>query len=220
MALVPCPECQKEVSTEAIACPQCAFPYPGKKTSSTHSSLVKLHACPDCGSPVSIQARVCPHCGVSLLTEHRDRSLAQPQMEGSMEETWLCPHCGMPYTRKVPRGSGGREEIADKRQEVTQEPPPRSAVKKDACESLVVITEPTKSPLAKRRPVLWQDSSVKKATEALPPPPPPKKFPRSRKNSVVLAIVGIILIMVAGVLGALWQFKGITPLELFAYLQM
>ena len=218
MALVPCPECQKEVSTEAIACPQCAFPYPGKKTSSTQSSLVKLHACPDCGSPVSIQARACPHCGVSLLREHQDRSLPQPQTEGSIEETWLCPHCGMPYTRKVPRGGVGREETTEKRQEAAQDPPPRSAVKKDECESLVVITEPTKSPLAKRRPVLWQDGPMTKAIEA--PQPPPKKFPRSRKNSVVLAIVGIILIMVAGVLGALWQFKGITPMELFAYLQM
>ncbi|MGE0474431.1 MAG: zinc ribbon domain-containing protein, partial [Nitrospirales bacterium] len=92
MALVPCPECQKAVSTEALACPQCAYPYPGKKPTQMETVPSKLNACPDCGSPVSKQAHACPHCGVSLLQERNGSSLGLE--EGAIEETWLCPHCG------------------------------------------------------------------------------------------------------------------------------
>lgn len=215
MALIPCPECQKEVSTEAIACPQCAFPYPGKKSPLPETSLSKLHACPDCGSPVSLQARVCPHCGVSLLGEPQGH--VSPQEEGTVEETWLCPHCGTPYTRKVRRSSGGGSvggERIKKPEAVAQDSQP-APPSKDECESLVVITEPTKNPLLKRRPALWQEAFIPKEIEAAPP-----KYPRNRKKSIVLVIVGIILLVVAGGFGALWQFKGITPLELLAYLQM
>lgn len=30
MALIPCPECQRQVSTQAVACPQCGHPIAGK----------------------------------------------------------------------------------------------------------------------------------------------------------------------------------------------
>ncbi|MGD9853144.1 MAG: zinc ribbon domain-containing protein [Nitrospirales bacterium] len=213
MALVPCPECQKPVSTEAVACPQCAYPYPGKKPPHLEASPSRLNACPDCGSPVSKQAHACPHCGVSLLKEPQGSSSLGHE-EGAVEETWLCPHCGTPYTRKVRRSVVGTEEPREKRQEMVPESPqPTSA--KDECESLVVISEPTHNPLAKRRPALWQDNFIPKETEASPP-----KYPRGRKKSIILIIVMLILVMVGGGLGALWQFKGITPIELFTYLKM
>ena len=97
MALISCPECQKEVSTHALACPQCALPFPGKQTPGVGQAGTKLHACPDCGCPVSKQAQTCPHCGVPL--EEEQRSL--PTNRNFVEETWLCTHCGTPYTRKV-----------------------------------------------------------------------------------------------------------------------
>jgi len=97
MALVSCPECQKEVSTHALACPQCALPFPGKQARGVGQAGPKLHACPDCGCSVSKRAQTCPHCGVTLMGEQ-----TQPTTNGNtIEETWLCTHCGTPYTRKV-----------------------------------------------------------------------------------------------------------------------
>jgi hypothetical protein len=97
MALVSCPECQKEVSTHALACPQCALPFPGKQARGVGQAGPKLHACPDCGCSVSKRAQTCPHCGVTLMGEQ-----PQPTANGNtIEETWLCTHCGTPYTRKV-----------------------------------------------------------------------------------------------------------------------
>ena len=112
MALVPCPECQKQVSTHALACPQCALPFPGKQTRGVGQAGTKLYSCPDCGCPVSKQAQTCPHCGVTLEAEQREGE----QREGEqrpltikptfVEETWLCTHCGTPYTRKVRQENG------------------------------------------------------------------------------------------------------------------
>jgi hypothetical protein len=102
MALVPCPECQKEVSTHALACPQCALPFPGKQARGVGQSGTKLHACHDCGFQVSKQAQTCPHCGVKLEGEQREgEQRPLPTNQNFVEETWLCTHCGTPYTRKV-----------------------------------------------------------------------------------------------------------------------
>ena len=102
MALVPCPECQKEVSTHALACPQCALPFPGKQARGVGQAGTKLHACHDCGFPVSKQAQTCPHCGVKLEGEQREgEQRTLPTNQNFVEETWLCTHCGTPYTRKV-----------------------------------------------------------------------------------------------------------------------
>lgn len=104
MSLVSCPECQKEVSTRALACPQCAFPFPGKQNGTNGQNKLKLCACPDCGCPVSRQAQTCPHCGLRLKGEEE----SSPVNGHALEETWLCTHCGTPYTKKVakPKESG------------------------------------------------------------------------------------------------------------------
>ncbi|UCH91413.1 MAG: hypothetical protein JSU60_01465, partial [Nitrospirota bacterium] len=107
MALVPCPECQKQVSTHALACPQCALPFPGKQTRGVGQAGTKLYSCPDCGCPVSKQAQTCPHCGVTLEGEQREREQTPLTIKPTfVEETWLCTHCGTPYTRKVRQENG------------------------------------------------------------------------------------------------------------------
>jgi ribosomal protein L37E len=107
MALVSCPECQKEVSTHALACPQCALPFPGKQARGVGQAGTKLHACHDCGFPVSKQAQTCPHCGVTLEGEQREREQRSLTIKPNfVEETWLCTHCGTPYTRKVRQENG------------------------------------------------------------------------------------------------------------------
>ena len=107
MALVPCPECQKEVSTHALACPQCALPFPGKQARGVGQAGTKLHSCPDCGCPVSKQAQTCPHCGVTLHGQQGEGEQRPiPTKPNFVEETWLCTHCGTPYTRKVRQENG------------------------------------------------------------------------------------------------------------------
>ncbi len=107
MALVSCPECQKEVSIHALACPQCGFPFPGKQASAVGGQLgTKLYACPDCGCAVSKKAQTCPHCGVVLIGEKR----SLPTNSNSVNETWLCTHCGNPYIRK---GRKEKEVVTD-----------------------------------------------------------------------------------------------------------
>lgn len=51
MALVPCRECQREISSEAPACPHCGAP-----------KLLDA-ACRNCLFPVMAGATVCPQCG-------------------------------------------------------------------------------------------------------------------------------------------------------------
>jgi len=217
MALVPCPECQKEVSTEALACPQCAFPNPGKNSpSNSKKGTYHQQVCPGCGQSVSKQAHICHFCGISLLGDRNGNSVTEvPEVGDTIDETWLCPHCGTPYTRKVKRGGVALGTSTDNPPAIS--PPtflPQSRqgeIPPGMGNSGVSIGSPTR-----RRPALWQDPLMTaKETDANVP-----RFPRSRKKSIILVIVGILLTLVAGGLGALWQFKGITPLELLAYLQM
>ncbi len=114
MALVSCPECQHEVSDLALACPQCAYPYPGKRGVSEE----KLHHCSECGGVISKKAQSCPHCGISCAST----SESPPVLEEFKEERWLCTHCGTPYTRKV-RIPAGLIPDAETQQIDHQEPP-------------------------------------------------------------------------------------------------
>ena len=51
MALVSCPECGREVSEKATACPNCGAPLNGKKF------------CKHCGEKIDNDCVVCPKCG-------------------------------------------------------------------------------------------------------------------------------------------------------------
>ncbi len=208
MALVPCPECQKEVSTQALACPQCALPFPGKQGVSENSvQSDKLYPCPDCGFLISKQARSCPNCGVNKIEEQ------QPQVtphESLKEENWLCPHCGTPYTRKV-KIKDGETKL------VSQEVPPSIKTNTESSHSQILNEldfhppeQESLLPLRSRSP-LWQDSSMEKEVDFSPP-----QFPGKKKTSVILLILLLIVVAVAGSLGALWHFEGISPLDILS----
>ncbi len=72
MALIQCPECGKEISDQAISCPNCGFPI--NKSS-------KL--CPDCSSEVPSEATICPKCGFPFNNELHESEL-EPQ-KGSIK---------------------------------------------------------------------------------------------------------------------------------------
>jgi len=201
MALVPCPECQKEVSTRAFACPQCAFPFPGKPSSAEGQSGA-MHPCPDCGCLVSRKAQSCPHCGVVLLKGEQGPIA---QNGNSVEETWLCTHCGTPYTRKV------RQE-----QELMCDYPtvPSAKLENSVEDPLGQESGHLKSPsnLAslRRRSQLWQESSRSpKIDQGIVSP----RFPRSRKKSLIVGLIIVVLVAASIALGTLLQLQGINPLE-------
>jgi len=202
MALVPCPECQKEVSTRAFACPQCAFPFPGKPSSAEGQAGATLHPCPDCGCLVSRKAQSCPHCGVVLLKGEQELIAKNGNV---VEETWLCTHCGTPYTRKV------RQE-----QELMPDcPTVHSARLKNSVEDPLGqdsghLKLPSNLASPRRRSQLWQDSSLSPQIDQGIVSP---RYPRSRKKSLIVGLIIVVLVAASIALGTLWQLQGINPLE-------
>ena len=67
MALIKCPECGKEISDRATACPNCGtvFKIEPKKT------------CSECGAELEEGMKVCPSCGCPIQEEHVNDS--EPQ---------------------------------------------------------------------------------------------------------------------------------------------
>ena len=71
MALQPCRECGKEISTEAVSCPYCGIQHPAGETGRCHG----------CGETVTVADNYCPLCGVEdplvPFTEARKRRSAR-----------------------------------------------------------------------------------------------------------------------------------------------
>lgn len=229
MALVPCPECHKEVSTKALACPQCGLPFPGKLGLSTNSHSHKLTACPDCGSQVSSQALSCHHCGL-VLTEKQAHQVTN---ENAIEETWLCPHCGTSYTREVKRRENA---IAASQKSISTIQPAQGlqiATKtgKDYHDTdIESILEDIRrsSPLwqdssssedvsssqyPRGRSPLWQDPSARKDVSS-------PRYPRNEKKSLIVGLIIFVLVAASIVFGFLWKLEGVNPLEALIYWRM
>ncbi len=231
MALVPCPECHKEVSTQALACPQCAFPFPGKQGLSEGSQSNKLCPCPDCGFLVSKQARSCPHCGVLKVEEQKPQS-----SNGNLsEETWLCPHCGTSYTRKVSKEA---EQVTDN-QSIPAVPAQstgaallQSSVHKQEAVPTIDLGNILEEPLSstrdrikleemptppRQRSPLWQDTSLPMERDQRVVS---RRYPRSRRKSIVVGLIIVVLVAASIAFGALWQMQGVNPLEALVYWRM
>jgi tetratricopeptide (TPR) repeat protein len=58
MALIKCPECNREISENALTCPYCGVAIRGK-----------FITCPECSRLVSINAKACPECGFPIKKE-------------------------------------------------------------------------------------------------------------------------------------------------------
>jgi hypothetical protein len=204
MALVSCPECHKEVSTEAWACPQCAFPFPGKKGSQEDRSTARLNRCPQCDDPVSQYVQKCPHCGVSLIGEH-----TLPRNGGeATRETCLCPHCGLSHTRKVPQPVQERAGIKDAMPSATTGNPLKTAGIRDS-HADTYRNDPAIQ-ASKRRSPLWQDPSVPKEVSS-------PRIRRNNKNSLIVGLILVVIVVMSVAFGAIWQLKGLNPLEAILY---
>ncbi|MEE8126005.1 MAG: hypothetical protein V3T42_09350 [Nitrospirales bacterium] len=211
MALVPCPECHKEVSTQALACPQCAFPFPGKH-GLQEGELSASNACRDCGNPVSKQAGSCPHCGVKIKGD-----LDYEVVNGDAnEETWLCSHCGTSHIGKNNRGEdtpiGHQEEPSLSQPDNGLNAPIIGKGQRTYHAKAEAFSAP------RRRSPLWQDPSITIATTTKDIPP--SRYPRRTQKSIIVGILVLVLVAMSVVMGALWQLKGLNPLEALIYWRM
>ena len=201
MALVPCPECHKEVSTEARACPQCAFPSPGKHALEEERTS-GLHTCPQCHGLVSPDAHTCPYCRVTLA----GGQVQQGENGESIQETLVCPHCRASYihTRKVSYPVKADTKSPAMTPSVT---PGKRLATKGSRDSHVEPLHKTPAPLGPRRPsALWQDPS---GYQKVAPP----RFPRSKKNSILIGLILLVIVTLSVAFGAIWQLNGLNPLE-------
>ncbi len=208
MALVSCPECQKEVSTQALACPQCAFPFPGKRAGTDKQSGAKLFTCPDCACPVSKQAQSCPHCGVTLKGEKG----IGPVNGDVVEETWLCTHCGTPYTKKVPQE---QELVVHHQAGLTGSVGNR---RERSLNSGIPQVKGSGSPVVPRkRPPLWQGASLPTTMEQEVIAP---RYRRSRKKPLIVGFIIFVLLVASIGVGAFLKLQGLNPLEALVYWRM
>ncbi|WP_447970191.1 hypothetical protein [Nitrospira sp. M1] len=220
MPLVQCPECQKEVSSEALSCPQCAFPYPGKKDRLNGKSNETLLACQDCGNPISKFAYACPHCGAPTANHQvKDgspvASESVPEVSVAAEEqTWLCPNCGVPYTRRIKGAKGGREgsdspmaklPSTNARQQDFQDEELQGLDGRSAVDAMILRKERKRSPLWEEAKAMYEEES---------------QYPRPRKKWSLTFLVILAVLLVCVVSFAFLGLKGLNPLEALVYLQM
>ena len=88
MALAPCRECGRDVSTEAAACPHCGVPRP---TAAAGAEPKTLH-CRTCGKSISEKAEICVGCGTRPLS---GRAHCQDCGATTTPSQELCLKCGV-----------------------------------------------------------------------------------------------------------------------------
>lgn len=80
MALINCPECNKEISDKAGACPHCGFPL-------TKPVAFDIFTCRHCGKDFPFSMDNCPHCGFCNAQQYQFKPEEKP------EEAVTCPKC-------------------------------------------------------------------------------------------------------------------------------
>jgi hypothetical protein len=206
MALIHCPECQKEVSSVALACPQCAFPYPGRKEAGNGHYDKTLRTCPDCQRIISRQVKMCPHCGAP--TPEIDE-IPEPLVVEESEETIICPHCGEPVKRSLK----ARKPVEEPNRFMTSEEtsmPAQSILSSQiaAADASQELIGESSFPVERKRKPLWQQRNEN-----------PQDWPRHSKHkrgwNPFLLVTLVLLTLLAG--WAFWEFSGMSGLEALVF---
>lgn len=111
MALIHCPECDKEVSDRAKACPNCGFPiedYVQECNAWEEGEITEpVPACPVCGAVLEAETftgDTCPNCGFPVLEYLREGGSIVPQAPTSAKRP-RCPICGSRNLSPISRGA-------------------------------------------------------------------------------------------------------------------
>jgi RNA polymerase subunit RPABC4/transcription elongation factor Spt4 len=204
MALVPCPECHKEVSTEAWACPQCAFPFPGKPVIHEERPAVRLATCSRCHGSIPQHAKDCPQCGMSISVEQEGR---QEPREAPGQKTQPDPHSRLSYTRKTPQTGAASTVLKGPAPAIPAEnmPSPPQSRSVDPSRHDRTLESPRK------RAPLWQDPAWQSPLR--PQKPSSLRYPRSSRHSIIVGIILLVIVAISVMFGAIWQLNGLNPLE-------
>ena len=226
MALVSCPECQHEVSSLALACPQCAHPYPGKQGVSEE----KLQACADCGGVISKRAQLCPHCGVSCTNASENN----PVREDFKDESWLCTHCGTPYTRKVRIPAEGIQNAETQRSDHQKLPVTEKQEIRKSSGRTQRAENPQSNDLQPPSTAEQEISFLQKMGAAAPSasrhsagrhasplwfPSPPSQDQASvssgsrKKITIIVGLVIVLLVFLSIFMWVLWEPNGTNPFD-------
>ena len=86
MALIKCPECRKEISDKARACPNCGYPVNEEKKEK-RINLVAAK-CPNCGSNIEVNQSdnksKCEYCHATILVDDAIERL-RVELSGEVE---------------------------------------------------------------------------------------------------------------------------------------
>lgn len=98
MALIKCPECNKQVSDKAVACPNCGFPIKDsfeKKTidEKFQDELDGDVQCPYCEAKDIDNDGYCNNCGMKILN-HKDINNCVEENDNINVPYTVCPKCG------------------------------------------------------------------------------------------------------------------------------
>lgn len=103
MALIHCPECDREISDRAKACPGCGFPiedYLQECEEWENGTQTEPEpACPVCGTVLDLEnlsEGACPQCGFPVLDylQEGGEIAAAPQAPEPIAQGPRCPVCG------------------------------------------------------------------------------------------------------------------------------
>lgn len=71
MAIIKCPECNNDVSENAISCPNCGCPI---NDENTEKGNVKIKYCPECGQELEFGKTLCKNCGFDSFVANANTS--------------------------------------------------------------------------------------------------------------------------------------------------
>jgi hypothetical protein len=77
MALISCPECKKDVSSAAVACPSCGAPI--RALTQGNNAMTDANVCPMCGKTLPHKATICMDCNINVKT---GKPLELPSIKG------------------------------------------------------------------------------------------------------------------------------------------
>ncbi len=81
MALIKCPECGKQMSDKAEACPHCGCPVEPKRF------------CPECGKQIEQNIKECPHCGYPFEEETSENEEPKKETKNNSSKYLLIGVC-------------------------------------------------------------------------------------------------------------------------------
>lgn len=92
MALINCPECAKEISDKADACPSCGFPVARTLAAAVSESKVTVVECLGCHEQIPLDEELCPHCGLFNSQKYKHLQPEEPE-EQQHTHAVKCPRC-------------------------------------------------------------------------------------------------------------------------------